>query len=356
METINYKMLTLAREARGYTQSELVSKIYKLSQGNYSRMEKGILPIPNDLLGKLSEVLDFPVGFFYRDTPLVTQSEYFYRKKAALPKKELYKLEAQFDLIRLWFNELLNEVEITDSSFPEILVGLNNTPEIIAQKTRAYIQAPKGPMIDLVNLLERNGIILYFLHDAPEKFDGTTIITDSNHKVIVLNASMPNYRKRFTIAHELGHIIMHIPFAVFLEEYADVENEANRFASELLMPEAEISRDLQYLTYGKLSDLKQYWKVSKSALIRRGYTLGYLRPEKYQSLMIELSRYNERKKEATDVTLDEPRLFDKIIKTFLNHLNYSMDELKAFLGLNSDDFNSSILKNERAVHKMRVFV
>jgi len=40
---LNFRMLTLAREARGFTQGELVEKIPNLSQGNYSRMEKGLI-------------------------------------------------------------------------------------------------------------------------------------------------------------------------------------------------------------------------------------------------------------------------------------------------------------------------
>lgn len=353
---VNYKMLTLAREARGYTQKDLVNAIAMQSQGNYSRMEKGILPVPPELLKQIAGELNFPESFFYRQEPLVSQAEYFYRKKASMPKKDQYQLEATFDLIRLWFNSLLKEVDIADFNFPQISTGQGHTPELIAQKTRAFINAPRGPIDDLVRMIEKNGVVVYFLIDAPDTFDGTTIITDSNQKVLVVNAAMPNYRKRFTIAHELGHMIMHIPFASFTEEVIDVENEANRFASEFLMPENEIRRDLLYITYGKLADLKQYWKASKSSLIVRAHTLGTIHKGKYINMLNELSRYDERRVEKTDVYLDEPSLFSKIIKVFNSDMQYSFDELYEILGLQKDDFDRYILKNERAVHRMKVSI
>ncbi|MFD1258328.1 helix-turn-helix domain-containing protein [Mucilaginibacter terrae] len=354
--TVNYKMLTLAREARGYTQKELTNAISMQSQGNYSRMEKGILPIPTELIKQIAEELKFPESFFYREEPLVSQAEYFYRKKASMPKKELYKLEATFDLIRMWFNSLLKEVDLPEFKFPEVSTRNGQTPEIIAQKTRAFINAPKGPLDDLIRIFEKNGVIVYFLPNAPETFDGTTIITESNQKVLVVNAEMPNYRKRFTIAHELGHMVMHIPFGSYIEEVIDVENEANRFASEFLMPENEIRRDLLYITYGKLSDLKQYWKASKSSLIVRANALGTIHKGKYINMLNELSRFDERRVEKSDVYLDEPALFKKIIKVFNTDMGYTLEELYEVLGLDKEDFERFIIGNDIRVKRLRISI
>lgn len=335
---LNFRMLTLAREARGFTQGELVEKIPNLSQGNYSRMEKGLLGVPEETLIKLSSVLEFPQSFFYKKGTAVNNVEYFYRKRVSTPKKELNKLEANFDLIRLWFEDLLSEVEIGDFKFPELKVEGNNTPEVVARKVKAAVGVPAGPIIYLISTLEKNGIIVHFLQNAPEKFDGTTIISKSGQKIIVVNSDIPNDRKRFTIAHELGHCIMHIPFSSDLDPYSDIELEANQFASEFLMPAIEIKHDLINLKYKNLADLKNYWRVSKVALIKRAHTLGLINQSRYTTFMIEISRAGERKVENQDIDLDEPRILQLILNAMIEQLDYTRESISEMLGMSLTDY------------------
>ena len=111
-----------------------------------------------------------------------------------------------------------------------------------------------------------------------------------------------------------------------------------------------------YVTYSKLADLKQYWKASKSSLIVRAHTLGTIHKGKYINMLNELSRYDERRVEKVDVQLDEPRLFSKIINVFNTEMQYSFEELYEILGLHKEDFDRLILRNERAVQKMRISI
>jgi len=350
---LNFRMLTLAREARGYTQDELVEKIPNLSQGNYSRMEKGMLAIPDETLYKLASVLEFPVSFFYKKGTLANNVEYFYRKRVSTPKKELNKLEANFNLIRLWFEDLLNEVDISEFKFPELKVEGNNTVDNIARKVRAAIDIPAGPIVHLIGLLEKNGIIVHFLQDAPEKFDGTTILCRSGQKVIVVNATIPNDRKRFTIAHELGHCIMHIPFSSDLDPYTDIETEANQFASEFLMPAFQIKNDLVALKYKDLADLKNYWRVSKVALIKRAHTLGLIDKKRYTTFMVEISRAGERRTENMDVELDEPRILNLIQKALIEQVDYTRETLADMLGMSVVDY-TGFFHNGKQKTKLRI--
>lgn len=350
---LNFRMLTLAREARGFTQGELVEKIPNLSQGNYSRMEKGLLGVPIETLLNIASVLEFPESFFYKKGSTANNVEYFYRKRVSTPKKELNKLEANFDLIRLWFEDLLNEVEIGDFNFPELKVEGNNTVENIARKVKTAVNITSGPILYLVGILEKNGVIVHFLQNAPEKFDGTTIICKSGQKIIVVNSDIPNDRKRFTIAHELGHCIMHIPFSSDLDPYSDIELEANQFASEFLMPALEIKHDLIALKYKDLADLKNYWRVSKVALIKRAHTLGLINQSRYTTFMIEISRAGERKVENQDVDLDEPRILNLILKALQEQLDYSQESISQMLGMSSLDYGT-FFKGSKQKAKLRI--
>jgi len=356
MMEINFRMLSLAREARGLTQSELVKKVPNLSQGYYSRMEKGLLPIPNETLENISNVLNFPVSFFSYNKLFTDTAEYFYRKRVTMPKKELIKLEANFDIIRIWLEQLLNDVDIPDLSLPSIEVEGNNTPEEIARKIRYFMGLPKGPIDKLIRIIEKHGILVYFLKQAPEKFDGTTIVTYSGQRIIIVNDSLPNYRKRFTIAHEFGHGIMHLPYSPIIDPNRDVENEADRFASEFLMPELEIRRDLIRFRYSLLSDLKPYWKVAKSALIRRAFDLKFIDQSKYTFMMIELSRYGERRQENSDVDLDAPLILAQIIKIYGEELEYKREDIYSMIGISPEDFEFYILGKDKEVKRLRVII
>lgn len=349
MKEINFRMLSLAREARGVTQEELVSKVPNLTQGNYSRMEKGLLTVPEETLINISKELNFPISFFSYNKPLKDQSEYFYRKRVTMPRKQLVKLEANFDLVRIWIEALLDDIDIPDFNIPPIDVAGNNTPEEIARKIRYFMVLPKGPIDKLVYNVERHGVLVYFFKHAPEKFDGTTIVTQSGQRVIVVNDGIPNDRKRFTIVHELAHIIMHLPFSPITDPDRDTETEADKFASEFLMPEMDIRRDLMQFRFSLLGDLKNYWKVSKASIIKRAFDLKFIDKSRYTNMMIELSRAGERKQERSSVEIDQPRLLNLIIDTYLNELEYTKDELTRIIHISHEDFDHFLLGRDLTI-------
>ncbi|QQL51199.1 helix-turn-helix domain-containing protein [Mucilaginibacter ginkgonis] len=356
--TINPRMLILAREARGLSQAELTKTLITISQATYSRIEKGIVEIQENQLNELSKHLDFPVSFFNREGKIPgSYQEYFYRKRQTLPKKQQIKLEATFDLIRMFCEDLLESVDIPDFSLPEIEIEHTNTAEVIANKVRRYLGIERGPIANLIELLERNGVMIFLLQNAPDKFDGTTVITKSGTRVIVLNENMPNYRKRFTISHELCHILCHIPFTSEnpFKTDADIEKEADTFASEFLMPSDQIRNELYRLTYAKLTDIKGYWKVSKSSIIYRAHKLGCIDMNRFIYLMTELSRYNERKVEKNDVPMEDPQLLRLITDTFHKSLGFTDEEFMSALTINKDDFDFFILNKKRST-KMRIAV
>ena len=95
----------------------------------------------------------------------------------------------------------------------------------------------------MVTLLENNGIIVISMVFGTDKMDGLSSITNKGRRVVFLNSRMPSDRIRFSLAHELGHIIMHLDDII--PDNRDEEDEANTFASEFLMP----SNDIKPLLY-----------------------------------------------------------------------------------------------------------
>jgi Zn-dependent peptidase ImmA (M78 family) len=67
-----------------------------------------------------------------------------------------------------------------------------------------------------------------------------------------------------------------------------MEEEADRFSAELLMPERAILPQLSNLSLEKLANLKMHWEVSMSALLKHSYRLGQLTERQYKSLWVEM--------------------------------------------------------------------
>lgn len=335
----NYKLLSVARDLRGITQKTLCENIVNLSQGNLSRIEKGALNITDDVLKDICDFLNVPVSFFSKEEVKTPISSFYYRKRMSMSKRSIKHLESLLDIVRIGVNELLKSIEIDGVDLPQIEVVGGRKASEIARIIRGFFKVGKGPLENIVSLLESKGIIVLFIDSTSEKFDGITLLTDSNQPIIFINKEMPNDRKRFTLAHELGHLIMHIPFPFNIDSERDVEKEANEFASELLMPELEVRDDLIGLTYSKLPMLKEYWKVSKAALIYRAKALNIITVNKATNLMIELSRSGERKIEKEKISIDNSRLLRNIVDLFKRDLEYTQEEICDVMGVSLDDFD-----------------
>jgi Zn-dependent peptidase ImmA (M78 family)/DNA-binding XRE family transcriptional regulator len=361
MKPFNHYLLTIARESRGLSQTDLSEKI-KLDQGYLSRIEQGIINNPGEeIVSDISKQLNYPKDFFYQKESKTPVSDFFYRKRLTLPAKEKNKIEADIEIIRLIFDKLTKSVDIPYLKLPSILLNANFTSKDVAALAREFFGIARGSVKNIITILEKHGISVVYLNASSQKFDGVTVYTESNHPLIILNKNMPNDRKRFTLAHELGHQIMHLPFRFEFEIYERIksnpdsfEDEANDFASDFLMPTNEVRNDLINLNYSALSQLKAYWNVSKRALVYKAKTIGAINEDRYKFLMIELSRRGERVKESFDVEIDEPKIFGQLIKAHREQLGYSFPEISKLLLLSETDLKNYIADNGNS--KLRIAI
>lgn len=327
-DNINYKMITIAREMRGLTQTDLAKKIPRLSQGNLSKMEKGIIGVSEEIVEKIATVLNFPMTFFYESYIFPPFSNVYYRKLVTTSVKKMSQLEAVFKTTMFVVDNLLSSIDIPEYNIPQLDVESGISVCEIAQRVRYALGIADGPIEKLSEELEKNGVIIIEINTDIEKFSGLSARTQNGATIIFLNDNMPNDRKRFTIVHELGHIVMHIPYSVELSPDRDLEKEANVFAGEFLMPYKDFRKDYSvYTSYNELDVLKRYWGVSKQAIVRKAFNDKIIDGNKYQSMMVQFSMYGERKIERGNVSYYEPQLLKKILEAFYNDLGYTQADL-----------------------------
>ena len=286
---MNHKQLTFAREYRGYSQTELADSIKGLSQSNLSRFEKGFGVLSDDIQRKIIEYLNFPEEFFNRKINSTIENAN-YRKRASIGKNITQRFENKCKLIGYIIDEFSESIEWLDFTLSPLNVEEGYTPQYIANYNRKLLKLTKEKKKkNIMSLLEQSGVIIYEIHEI-EKFDGVSFITDKGFPVIIVNKNFSNDRKRFTIAHELGHILLHNENLYPISSYRDKEKEANIFASEFLMPEDEIKNSLRQLKMSDLGDLKSYWLTSMKYIIRKAKDLKCIDENRYRFFMIEMSR------------------------------------------------------------------
>lgn len=328
----NYRQLTFAREYRGYSQTYLAKKIEGLSQSNLSKYEKGFDTLSEELLLKIIDFLSFPVGFFKKKIFNDVENAH-YRKKATITKSNKVQLEYGNKLIGYIIDQMAESIEWPEYKLSSIDLEDGFTPEQLAIYIRRILNLePDEPIVNVNYLLEKSGIIVVEI-DSFEKFDGVSFISDRGQPVIVINRIMSNDRKRFTLSHELGHLIMH---SSLVPKFRDKETEANDFASEFLMPSRYIKNSLYGLKIKHLGELKKYWLTSMASILMRAKKLKCIDNIRYKYLNIELSRSGQRKKESISVFIDEPKLFERGYNMHRQELEYTDSELSEAFNLPLD--------------------
>ncbi len=329
---INHNMVTLARQLRGLTQTELSRKL-GISQGKISKIEQGFLGVDKDVFSKLVKFLNFPRGFFTQTGQLFPAEISLYRKKQSLPKKDSDYINALLNYKYRALLKLLESIEV-ETNIPFLDIADYDNPKEIAKVLRNYWKIPKGSIENLTGWVEKSGIFVLYIDVPTNKFDGIRFNADTNVPIIALNRSMPPDRIRFSLAHELGHIIMHR----LLTPTAD--DEAMIFASEFLVPSTEIIFPSGKLRLSDFADLKRYWKVSMAALIFKAKELDKLTDSQYRYLWQQMAKLGYKMCEPGTLNppVEEPTLIKEIIKLHLDELGYDKNELKGLLALNEKDF------------------
>lgn len=338
MNAVNPQAILLARESRGLTQSELSSKM-ALSQGTLSKYETGQMSVPKVDLVKFSSVLNFPTSFFTQGAMDIESidSVHFFRKRQSVGARLLRQQEAYLRIIRLQVQTLFRYIEIEqEPDFPFFDVSeYEGEPSEVAKTIRQSWSIPKGPINNLSEEIEHRGGILFLGDFATSKIDAVSVRLEGSRPLFFVNELMPPDRIRFSLAHEIGHLLLHN------RPRLDQEEEADQFASEFLMPRADIAPFLRDVQFEQLFDLKKVWKVSVAALIRRTRDLGFISEHTYRRWYTRLSRLGYRKCEPIEIPRESPRLLNRILDVYFTELEYTLSDLCNLLRVSEEDFTNT---------------
>jgi Zn-dependent peptidase ImmA (M78 family)/transcriptional regulator with XRE-family HTH domain len=336
----NADMLKLARDARELTQADL-AKAANVTQALVSKIENGLIVQPSsDVVEKLALAARFPSTFFYQQERVMGFPHFHYRKRAKLGTKALAYIGAIINIRRQHITKLLRSYESApDKPIPQMdLEETGLTPEKVAERLREYWMLPRGPVQNLVELIETAGGIVILCRFNTGLLDGISFRGEGLPPLFFMNRDVPGERFRFSLAHELGHMVLHsVP-----GDDEKMEQEAHRFAAAFLMPAAEIR---PYLTSAKLSAfarVKAFWKVSIKALIKRAHDLKLVTDNQYRWLNVQYSK-TFKAGEPILIELERPSRLRLMVEYHLNNLGYSVPELARMLSVYAEDLERAYI-------------
>ena len=341
----NPEMLIVARDYRGYSQTK-AAKMCGISQAKYSKIENGITLPSEQVIDAFDSAFKFPKKFFFKNARAIGAPMSFheiYRKPKSVNVKSLSQVSADLNIRMFCLSSLLKSVDLEpELTLPEYDADdYNGSGAEIARMVRRTWLIPDGPIRNLTDIVERAGIIVFPCFLPASRVDGVTINTHGLPPIIFLNEGASADRLRFSLAHELGHVIMHRQMSHTMEV------EANEFAAELLMPEREMMAEFSNkIDIKELARLKRIRKTSMAALLYRAKTIGKLTNNQSAYLYRQMAPYRAREPESTQFEKETPNTLRSILELFAKNLGYTNDDLADTFGLYTEMierlFNSSL--------------
>lgn len=330
MSKVNPDMIVLARELRGVTQEELAAAL-GVTQATVSRYESGHIEVPPDHLRVLAGFLGRPESFLRWEERLYSASCMYHRQNRRLTAAEITMIHAKVNLLRMQAARLLRQARVTSRyAFHRLDPNKLGGPEECAQRLRHLWQLPTGPVRNVVKAVERAGGMVHRCPFGEVKVDGISqwpLDDPDMPPIFFVHEDAPGDRERLTLAHEIGHVVMH-----HVVTDGDPEDEANRFAAEFLMPAREIGPDLVGITLPKAAALKSFWKVSMQALIVHAHRLGKIDERTYRNLFVQMNRKGYRECEPNPIPPEEPEMYRDVVDLHRTKLGWSVRQLGEFLG------------------------
>jgi Zn-dependent peptidase ImmA (M78 family) len=200
--------------------------------------------------------------------------------------------------------------------------------ERAAERFRILFGLGVGPLSNVLRIAENAGAVVMRVRGLAPEIDAVSFAT--KRPLIALNDDGRSAcRRRFGIAHELGHFALHIGV---LTGDRLTESQANRFASALLMPRHAFASECHLalrgtrLNWPGLSALKMRWRVSKAAIIYRGRQLGVFSDDHVRAGYIGLKRHGEAVQEHEDPNIphEEPEVVSDSLRLMRERLGIPM--------------------------------
>lgn len=276
MKTTFATNLSRARRAARVTMEELAN-LTNCSKQAISHYENGIRYPDSKTIRSLASALDVDIDYFF-STHKVEFSLSYIRYREGDYLSETQKTEVEnitscrlHDYLEL--EEIASDYIDFENPLSNLQVSDTKDAEKAAKQLRKKWKLGEGPIYNLSNLLEKNGVkVIKIDFGFTYNHEGLSGWTGNNEiPVIVLNARQQDVtRIRFTILHELGHLLLEISDSIDSEK---IERICDAFAGAVLLPYdilvKEFGQNRSAITMLELRRIKELYGISVTAIMVR---------------------------------------------------------------------------------------
>lgn len=331
-----------ARLAAGLTLGALGEQV-GVSHTAIRKYEKGGLVPSSSQLLKLARACGVRTEYFFRTHRVeLLQSEF--RKYAAFGKtaqealkiKVVELVEKRVELLNAFPASPLLDFTLP-GGLPAHIASLEQI-EAFADQVRMAWQLGTNPIADLTDTLEGLGLMVIMVDEAHPGFSGLTALARTEdgrtYPVIAVSQRWPGDRQRFTLAHELGHLLLEER----LVEDINKERASDRFAGAFLAPRAAVLQLLgqqrHALEWQELYVLKHEFGLSMAGWLQRAKQCGVITENTHLAMVKVFSKRGWRKGEPGEpLPQEHPRLFDQLVYRSLAEQYISEGKAAELLGI-----------------------
>lgn len=328
---INGYRIRQARELARLTQAELADAVETV-QSSIAQIESGRLQPSESLIEAIALRLGFPVSFFSRnDPPNFPLGSLLFRSHVNMPANERAEIsrlgQIEFEIAAVLTKRVRNKIALRLPQLTEEPIDYVTAAQLTRNALGLSLDVP---IPHLVRVVEQSGTIVLTLPSHFETCDAFSLWAnvpssqaafEMKKPLVVLSGETPGDRLRSSLAHEIGHLVMHQAIRGTTRE---MEEEAYKFGAELLLPEVAMREEITTpVTLTSLSKLKPIWGVSIQMLIRRAYDLDIITERQYKYLFKQLAERGWRKNEPIALQVEKPRALRQMAEiVYGNPINY----------------------------------
>jgi Zn-dependent peptidase ImmA (M78 family)/DNA-binding XRE family transcriptional regulator len=338
MKEIISQKIKNARLINAMSQQDLADLV-GISKQMISKYEKGESIPSSPSLIKLAKSLKVKVDYFFSSNKIELGTVNF-RKKSSFSLK---KQNALKELIKLKLESYIEIEEILqiDYSFtnplkPRFVKKIDEIEKLVLELRNDW-EIGLDPIHNIIQLLEDKEIKVVEIDEEENLFDGLATIVNDKFPVIVVNKNFNVERKRFTLLHELGHLLLNLPDCDIKSE----ENYCNKFASEFLFPkklvfkEFGLKRDSISLT--ELIEVQKKYGISIPAIIYRLVDAGIFSEGRLTDFYKKINSNPNLKIQVYKERFETPEnsnRFEQLVYRSLSQELVSMSKASSLLNVN----------------------
>jgi len=329
-----------ARIMQGMTIKKLTEKL-QVSKQMISKYESGKSIPDSKKLIELANILGVKPDYFFRPAS-VSLEDVKFRKKAKSKKAKIESIRASI------LNKMENYLIIEDilsikSEFTNPLQNkeVNHIDDVeeLAAILRKKWNVGNDPISNVISLMESNEIKVIEIDEAEEvSFDGLSAFVNDKFPAVVINKNYGIERKRFTLFHELGHLLLNIN-----DDFSEKEEEkiCDRFAGAMLLPQKlvyeEIGKKRNHISIDELISFQKQYGISIPAIMYRLVSLQIIPQSRIKSFYIRMNVSAELKERVNKKRFlgdEKSERYKRLVYKALSQEIISISKASALLNTN----------------------